>query len=95
MAQRSHSSYVGKYMFCDPNILRHDRDRPSNGTTSVVGQSRHSGHARLMSGLPRGADIFRAGRHPSLLCQQQTKAALAGNLTDAFGAGITSQAGPA
>jgi hypothetical protein len=50
MAQRSHSSYVGKYMFCDPNILRHDRDRPSNGTTSVVGQKpKYS---------PR-ADIFR------------------------------------
>jgi hypothetical protein len=57
MAQRSHSSYVGKYMFCDPNILRHDRDRPSNGTTSVVGQTRTWAPAIVRSALPPITDV--------------------------------------
>src|ERR1700681_3398524 len=34
-------SCLVQYMFCDPNILRHESDRSSKGATSGLGHSRH------------------------------------------------------
>ncbi len=66
MAQRSkvdmrryRASGLVQHMFCDPNILQHDRDRPSNGTTSVVGQSRRFGPILGRSDLPFKGDMRR------------------------------------
>ena len=42
-----------QYMFCDPNILRHDSGGSSEGATSGVGQTRHFSPAPTTSDLPR------------------------------------------
>ena len=57
------ASGLVQYLFCDPNILRHDRDRSSNGTTSVVGQTRRFDLLSITSDMPSTSDLPGPGQH--------------------------------
>src|SRR5450631_1141587 len=56
-----HSGLV-QYIYCDPDILRHDSDRLSKDATSGLGQSRRFGCGRLTSDSPPATDFARPAR---------------------------------
>src|SRR6267378_170143 len=73
MAQQSHSSCVGKYVFCDPSNLQHDNDHSSKARVPVWVNRYRNRMTVLRPLFPRKRPNGGHRRMPQM-CQQATSA---------------------